>query len=154
MPRRRINRLLTWKERRTALRYIPPFLKLVWSAHRGYTIAMAGLRVIRAFLPVSALFIAKLIIDTVVHSRTNTPDFPHLWKLVAVEIVIVILSDVLSRSSALIESLLGDLFSTHTSVRLMAHSATLDLHHFENAQFYDQLERARRQTTGRLGLLN
>jgi ATP-binding cassette subfamily B protein len=35
----------------------------------------------------------------------------------------------------------------------MEHAATLDLHQFEDPAFYDQLERARRQTTSRIGLL-
>jgi ATP-binding cassette, subfamily B, bacterial len=34
----------------------------------------------------------------------------------------------------------------------MRHSATLDLEQFENAELYDKLERARRQTVGRIGL--
>ena len=51
------------------------------------------------------------------------------------------------------ESLLGDLFSNVISVRLMEHAATLDLAQFEDPTFYDHLERARRQTTGRIGLI-
>ena len=34
----------------------------------------------------------------------------------------------------------------------MRHAATLDLEQFENADLYDKLERARRQTVGRIGL--
>ena len=34
----------------------------------------------------------------------------------------------------------------------MRHAATLDLEQFENAELYDKLERARRQTVGRIGL--
>src|ERR1700759_2409587 len=33
----------------------------------------------------------------------------------------------------------------------MAQAAKLDISHFENPAFYDQMERARRQTTNRLG---
>ncbi|HMI58920.1 MAG TPA: ABC transporter ATP-binding protein, partial [Gemmatimonadaceae bacterium] len=62
--------------------------------------------------------------------------------------------DLLTRASSLVESLLGDLFSIHTSIRLMEHAATLDLAQFEDPTFYDQLERARRQTVGRIGLLS
>jgi ATP-binding cassette subfamily B protein len=89
----------------------------------------------------------------VVASRQSSPDYARLWKLVALEIAIVTANDVLARTSSLVESLLGDLFSNHTSVRLMEHAATLDLAHFEDPAFYDQLERARRQTTSRIGLL-
>src|SRR5206468_1336753 len=96
----------------------------------------------------------KLIIDSVVVARmSRPPDFSRLWELVGIEIVIVLVGEVLARASSLVESLLGDLFSNQTSVRLMEHAAALDLYHFEDPTFYDQLERARRQTTGRIGLL-
>jgi ATP-binding cassette, subfamily B, bacterial len=143
----------TLHQRFAALRYIPPLVKLVWQTHRGYTTAMAVLRLLRAAVPVATLWIAKLIIDAVVASRESSPDYSRLWKLVALEIIIVTIGDILARASSLVESLLGDLFSNHTSVRLMEHAATLDLSHFEDPAFYDQLERARRQTTSRIGLL-
>src|SRR5215813_7772570 len=143
----------SFRERFAALRYIPPLLKLVWETHRRYTTAMAVIRLLRAGVPVAMLWVGKLIIDAVVASRESGPNYSRLWKLVALEIAIVFANDVLSRTSSLVESLLGDLFSNHTSVRLMEHAATLDLAHFEDPAFYDHLERARRQTTGRIGLL-
>jgi ATP-binding cassette subfamily B protein len=143
----------TLHQRFAALRYIRPLIRLVWETHRGYTTAMALLRLLRAGIPVATLWVGKLIIDAVVASRESSPDFARLWKLVALEIIIVTANEVLARASSLVESLLGDLFSNHTSVRLMQHAATLDLAHFEDPAFYDQLERARRQTTSRIGLL-
>jgi ATP-binding cassette, subfamily B, bacterial len=143
-----------WRERLRALRYVPLLVKLVWQTHRGYTICVIALRLLRASTPVAALWTGKLIIDRVVAARTaGAPDLTRLWELVALEIGIVVAADALSRASSLIESLLGDLFSNHTSVRLMEHAAQLDLYQFEDPAFYDQLERARRQTTGRIGLL-
>jgi len=136
-----------------ALRYVPPLLRMVWSTHRGFTATMAALRVARAFIPVATLWIGKLIIDAVIALRRDQSHLAALWKLVAIEIAIVVAGEVLARASALVESLLGDLFSNHTSVRLMEHAATLDLQQFEDPAFYDQLERARRQTVGRIGLL-
>jgi ATP-binding cassette, subfamily B, bacterial len=152
-PPRPGNERPTIQERFAALRYIPPLLKLVWETHRGYAATMAVLRLMRAGVPVAMLWVGKLIIDAVVASRESSPDYARLWKLVALEIAIVTANDVLARTSSLVESLLGDLFSNHTSVRLMEHAATLDLAHFEDPAFYDQLERARRQTTSRIGLL-
>lgn len=115
---------------------------------------MALLRVARAFVPVATFWIGKLIIDAVVGMRAHPESLTRLWELVAIEIAIVVAGEVLARASSLVESLLGDLFSNHTSVRLMEHAATLDLAQFEDPAFYDQLERARRQTTGRIGLLS
>ena len=66
---------------------------------------------------------------------------------------IALVGEGLARLSALLESLLGDLFSNRMSIRLLQHAATLDLSQFEDPDTYDHLERARRQTVGRIGLL-
>lgn len=153
-PHRDLKTNPTWGDRVAALRYVPPLVRMVWDTHRGYTTAMTLLRVARAFLPVATLWVGKLIIDTVIALRRQPDHLGRLWQLVAIEIAIVIAGDVLARTSSLVESLLGDLFSNHTSVRLMEHAATLDLQQFEDPTFYDQLERARRQTVGRIGLLS
>ena len=125
----------------------------MWETHRGYTVSIVVLRFLRSFVPVGTLWVGKLIIDTVLAIRAGTALTGQLWELVALEISLVVAGEVLARGSALSESLLGDLFSNVTSVRLMEHAATLDLYQFEDPAFYDQLERARRQTTSRIGLL-
>jgi ATP-binding cassette subfamily B protein len=114
---------------------------------------MGVLRLWRAFIPVATLWVGKLIIDAVVMLREAPLDLSWLWQLVALEIVIVLAGEILARASALVESLLGDLFANYASMRLMAHAATLDLFHFEDPAFCDRLERARRQTTNRTNLL-
>ncbi|MBS1913507.1 MAG: ABC transporter ATP-binding protein [Bacteroidetes bacterium] len=143
----------TWRERVAALRYVPPLLRLVWETHRGYTVTMVALRLLRSAFPVATLWTGKLIIDEVVQLQMHGGDMNRLWQFVGLEIAIVLVGDILARGSAIVESLLGDLFSNHISVRLMEHAATLDLYHFEDPAFYDQMERARRQTVGRIGLL-
>jgi ATP-binding cassette, subfamily B, bacterial len=144
----------TWRERIAALRYLPALLRLVWETSRGYTLAMIVLRLLRAFVPIASLWAAKLIIDAVVAlAREPGASLAPLWRVVVLELAIVVTGEILARASALVESLLGDLFSNHISVRLMRHAATLDLAQFEDPEFYDHLERARRQTTGRIGLI-
>ena len=143
-----------WRERLAALGYLPALLRLVWETHHAYTVAMIVLRLVRAFVPVAGLWVAKLIIDQVVLlARTPGAPLTALWRVVALELVVVITGEFLARGSSLIESLLGDLFSNTMSVRLMRHAATLDLEQFEDPEFYDHLERARRQTTARIGLI-
>lgn len=141
------------RARITALRHLPPFVKLIWQTHRSLTLTMIILRLARAFVPVAVLWVGKLIIDAVVAARGGTLDSRLLWRLVALEIALALIGEVLARASSVVESLLGDLFSNRTSVLLMQHAATLDLYQFEDPAFYDQLDRARRQTTGRIGLL-
>ncbi len=142
-----------WRERFNSLRYVPRLLRFVWETHRGFALTLGLLRLVRALIPIATLWVGKLIIDAVVAFRDGPVDWTYLWQLVALELGIVVLGELLARGSQLVESLLGDLFSNRMSVRLMRHAATLDLAQFEDPTFYDQLERARRQTTARLGLL-
>src|SRR5216110_649736 len=150
----------TWSERLQALKYVPPLLQLVYQTHRGYTIAILALRAVRSFVPLAVLWIGKLIIDGViaavkvrVDGGQGVVDWWALGGLLALEFGIAVLGEGLARLSALLESLLGDLFSNRISVRLMQHAATLDIAQYEDAETYDHLERARRQTVGRIGLI-
>ncbi len=111
------------------------------------------LRLLRATIPIATLWIAKLIIDSVVAARMGRPSISRLWLLVGLELIVVSVGEALDKASTAVESLFGDLCSNHISERLIAHAAALDLRHFEDPAFYDQLERAQRQTTGRIGLL-
>ena len=147
----------TWGERLAALKHVPPLVRLVYQTHRGYTISILLLRAIRSFIPVAVLWIGKLIIDAVIAGVATVragglPDWWHLAVLIALELGIAVVGEGLARLSSLLESLLGDLFANRLSVRLMRHAATLDLAQFEDPEIYDHLERARRQTVGRIGL--
>jgi ATP-binding cassette subfamily B protein len=146
---------LTLKERLAALRNLPAFFKLVWQTNHWMTIVTSVLRILRSAMPLALLYVGKLIIDEVIKlNHLHTAGNHHLWVLVATELALAILTDMLSRAITLMDSLLGDLFSNHTSVKIMEHAATLDLDQFEDSIFYDKLERARQQTVGRTILLS
>lgn len=153
------------KERVGALKNLRPFLMMVWRTSRGLTAASLALRLVRAVLPVVTLYIGKLIIDNVV-LLVQAPDKPEtlgLWLasgllnwlilLLASEFVLAVMADVLGRVVSLTDSLLAERVTNASSVRLMEHAAKLDLEDFEDSEFQDQLERARRQTSGRMTLM-
>jgi ATP-binding cassette subfamily B protein len=130
------------------------------------TAASLLLRLLRALLPVVTLYIGKLIIDDVVLLVQAPPDrletlrqwldsglLNRLGLLLFAEFALAVLADILGRVVSLVDSLLSERVSNASSVRLMEHAATLDLEDFEDAEFQDQLERARRQTSGRMALM-
>ena len=145
---------LSWRDRLSALRNVRPLLRMVWDTSPPLVLASIVFRLLRALLPLAMLWVSKLIIDAVVGwiSR-GSGNLPGIWKLVSLELGLAIASDVLGRANTLCDSLLGDRFTNRVSVKLMEHATRLDLAQFEDPVFYDKLERARRQTTGRLGLL-
>jgi ATP-binding cassette subfamily B protein len=115
---------------------------------------------------VATLFTGKLIIDEVVrlagagHAKDSLREWlasgrvDHLLLLLGVELALAVLSDVLGRVVSLLDALLSERFSNSTSVRLMAHAATLDLEDFEDSELQDRVDRARRQTMGRTTLMS
>jgi len=136
------------------MRNIGPLLGMVWDTSPPLVAVTTVLRLIRAMLPLAMLWVSKLILDAVVAwIKRGNGDFRHIWKLVALELGLAVLSDLLARANSLADSLLGDRFTNRISVRLIEHATQLDLASFEDPVFYDKLERARRQTTGRIGLL-
>lgn len=166
MPSPSTIRTSSFRERVGALRNLRPFLAMVWATSPTLTAATVALRLMRALLPVATLYIGKLIIDDVV-MLVQLPDKPatlqqwldsghldRLGLLLGAEFAVAVLADVLGRIVALLDGLLAERVSTSSSVRLMEHAATLDLEDFEDAEFQDQLERARRQTSGRMTLMS
>jgi len=112
-------------------------------------------RTVNAVLPVIILVVGKLIIDEVVlQISAETKDMERLWWLVGAEFGLAILSDLMSRAISLTDGLLGDQYSIDTSVRIIKKTSELNLDQLEDAEFYDKLERARQQTTGRVGLMS
>jgi ATP-binding cassette, subfamily B, bacterial len=127
---------------------------MVWDTSPPLTTATIFLRLVSSVIPVAQLWVGKLIIDQVVRAIQGRLADPHrIWVYLAYEIALAVLSDLLSRAVNLTDSLLGDKFTNHVSLRLMQHANRLDLVSFEDPVFYDKLERARRQTTARLGML-
>ncbi len=144
-------------ERLGALRTLPPFTAMIWRTSPALTLATACLRLVRAVLPIATLFVGKLIIDEVVRrSRLPAPagDLWRLGLLLGAELLLALLADALGRAVALLDQLLSDRFSDETSLRLMQHAATLDLRDFEDSETQDKLDRARRQASGRSGLVS
>ena len=155
----------SWRQRFGALKNLPPFLRLIWQTSPALTLTDLACRLVRAGLPVATLYVGKLIIDQVVKLAGAGHAYPTLMEwlgsgvldgllaLLAVELGLAILSDLLGRVVSLVDGLLSERFANATSVRLMEHAATLDLEDFEDSELQDKLDRARRQTMGRSALM-
>lgn len=143
----------SWRKQLASLKNLLPFFAMIWRTNPFLAGGSVLLRLFKAILPTAMLYVGKLIVDEVLAVLAGNGDTGFLWKMVALELLIALLSNLLMRAIQLADALLGDLVAIHTSVELMDHAARLDLFHFEDADFYDKLERARRQTRGRATLL-
>lgn len=160
------DQLPDFKERLKNLRLLGRLMAQIWRTSRWLTTSSIVLRLVAALQPLASLYVGKLIIDEVVRLTATTapgPAFADWWasgaltqiiELLLLELLIVLATDVLSRATGLVDSILSELHANTVSVELMAHAARLDLMHFESAEYQDRLERARRQAAGRNALLS
>ncbi|AUH34789.1 ABC transporter ATP-binding protein [Paracoccus tegillarcae] len=165
-PREWAEQPPSYGERWAALRNLPAFMRLVWQANPGLTVLMVALRLARAVMPVTMLWVGKLIIDEVIRliALDTTPGELAAWwqsgllgylsLLVAAELGLALVSDLLGRGVNYTNSLMQERLVISLSIRVMDHAATLDLEDFEDAAFQDKLDRARRITVGNIPLLN
>ena len=138
-----------------ALRTLRKGLGLVWSAAPHVVVGILVLRAVGALVPVSALWISKRLIDSVVAAAAGAPPpVAYVWMLLGAGFGCALVAHACSRSTDYLESRLADEFSRDVSLRVMRHAATLDLAWFENAEFHDRLERARAQATDRILMLS
>ncbi len=146
--------LNVWRERLEALRNVPLALKIVWEA--GPRVVAAGIasRVIAGLIPLAVLAVSRRIIDSIVEViKNHHPISAGFWWLVALEFGLALFGTILGRLSDYSDGLLVDRFTRHVSIRVMAHASRLDLSSYEDAAFYDKLERARHQATDRVGMV-
>jgi ATP-binding cassette subfamily B protein len=140
---------------------------MIWAVSPKLSVWNIALRLLQAAIPLAMLYVGKEIIDGVLEAMEKADKFNGfqtflhfekpgvpLWRWVAIELGLAVLSSLLNRAITLTDSLLGDLVNNDSSVRIIRHAATLDLYQFEDATFYDKLERARTQTTGRTALMS
>lgn len=147
-------------EQFASLQNVPRFFRMIWEVSPRLTVWNAALRLVQSAIPLLMLYVGKEIVDEVIaFAKVYQPgmawsDTYIIWYWVAAELGLAIASSLLGRAITLTDSLLGDLVNNDSSVRIIRHAATLDLYQFEDATFYDKLERARTQTAGRTALMS
>lgn len=144
-----------WRDRLTALRNLPPVLRLVWEAAPAVVSGGLVLRVASALIPLATLAVSKWIIDIVVTIVKHPGPIPtQIWWLLGAEFALAGLNNILGRVIDYTDARLADEFTREVSLRVIKHAAQLDLANFEDPAFHDVLERARLQATDRIGMLN
>jgi len=143
-----------WDKRLKALRNIPPVLRMVWESGPLVVVSGAALRLVAALIPLALLAVTRWIINAVVDHVAKGGALPNrFWWVVALEFGLAAFGTGLARGIDYCDALLADKFTLHITVRIMEHASSLDLALYEDPVFYDKLERARVQSTDRLGMI-
>jgi ATP-binding cassette, subfamily B, bacterial len=148
-------------ERLKTFKHLGRLFAQMWRTSPRLMALSIGLRLVVAVQPPLVLLITKLIIDEVVRQTglgsagpevadwLETGRLNTLLTLLAIEFGLVIARDAFNRAINVVDTILGESHSNAVSLELMQHAARLDLKHFEQSEYQDQLERARRQASSR-----
>ncbi|MCA1828982.1 MAG: ABC transporter ATP-binding protein/permease [Myxococcales bacterium] len=104
---------------------------------------MVALLIGQAALPAAIAWVGKLIVDAVVSSHSVA----HVLRLVALEAGLMALSTAMSRGQSLLRDLMRASLGNHVNTLILEKAATLELRHFEDADFYDKMQNARREAS-------
>src|SRR5260370_38586597 len=110
---------------------------------------MIALLIGQAALPAAMAWVGKLIVDAVVLAA-RTGDAAQRWevlRLVGLEALLLAVSTAMSRGQSLLRDLMRASLGNHVNTLILEKATTLELRHFEDADFYDKMQNARREAS-------
>ncbi|MBZ0117330.1 MAG: ABC transporter ATP-binding protein/permease, partial [Sandaracinaceae bacterium] len=125
-------------------------IALAWRVERGLVVQHVGAALLNALAPVAIAYVGKLIVDAVVLSIASAehPIFPSLtWALV--ELGLVLGAHASGQWSGLTSQLLRARLAMHVDRIIFEKVLRLSVARFEDPQFMDMLERARKESSWR-----
>jgi ATP-binding cassette subfamily B protein len=133
----------------------PRSAALLWRASPAGAVGMAAFGLAQAGFPVAMAWVAKLVIDALV-AAMGMPEGPErdaatsrLTLLIGVEFGLVAAQLLISHASRLLQVFVNTRLGQFIRIQLLERAIVLDLKHFEDAEFYDRLTRARREAGSR-----
>jgi ATP-binding cassette, subfamily B, bacterial len=125
-----------------------PALRLVWQSSPGWTIARVALLITQGILPLLSIYLTKLIVDSVTTGLTAPDKIAAFYQVLTV----LILAGIVTVINGLCTSL-SEFVNTAHSMRVNNYmqgiihtkSVEADLEYYENAQYFDALQRAQQE---------
>ena len=152
----------SWRARGREIASLGPFVArtfriLLATSPRG-TALLALTTALAGVFPAALAWVGKLIIDSVVTAaRATNGGFSELagaglhrtLALIGLELGLMVFSLANTRTSALLRELLRAELGNRINVDILEKALTLELAHFQDAETYDKMQRARREASSR-----
>lgn len=129
---------------RTAVGFLPRAASMAYEVSPGGVLSLVALTLVSALIPPGIAWVGKAIVDAVTEH-----DVAAAKQWIALEVALVAALVLLTRSAQIVRQTLGARLGQHVNGKILAKALTLDLADFEDAGFYDQLTRARREASSR-----
>ena len=135
-------------------RYSAVAMRIVWDTSAPLMIAMALTTLIVGLLPAAIASVGGLFVDAVagaLGSAGAAADVARSEALtfVYIEVGLVLLMTAAQQANTVCQAVLRVLLGNKINVMILEKALTLELAHFEDAEYYDKLVRARREASSR-----
>jgi ATP-binding cassette subfamily B protein len=137
-----------WRQLRRSFTHTPQAVRFVWRTNRWATVGLGLLTLCGALLPASQAWVGKLIVDGVVASIQTDQDAEQVRKVfiyLLLELGLFLLSAAFNHGRRLIQQLIQLQLANRIRAEIIGKALTLDLAYFEDSDFYDRLQNARRE---------
>jgi ATP-binding cassette, subfamily B, bacterial len=130
-------------------------LALLWQSSPLGTLALVVLSVAAGTLPPLGAMVGKIIIDSVIAAQQATPGpaasaaMDRAIDFVLLELAVIASMALIDRALNVVRAVTGLRVTSRVNRQILVKALALQLHHFEDPDFYDQLTRARREASSR-----
>lgn len=129
-------------------------IEIVWSTSASLTMVMAITTLIAGVLPAAIASIGGLFVDavsTAINTQGQEAELARsdVLRYVLIEAGLVVLMTGAQKANGVCQSILRVLLGNKINVMILEKALTLELAHFEDAEYYDKLVRARREASSR-----
>ncbi len=135
-------------------RYSAFAMRIVWDTSAPLMIAMALTTLIVGLLPAAIASVGGLFVDAVAGALGSAGAAAEVARsealtFVYIEVGLVLLMTAAQQANTVCQAILRVLLGNKINVMILEKALTLELAHFEDAEYYDKLVRARREASSR-----
>lgn len=122
-------------------------LGIAWSLDRGLVLRYLATSLAESLLPVALAYVGKRIVDAVMAAATS-PAHPTREALfwVALELVLFVARHAVGQLNGFLATVLRARLGAHVDTLIFSKALALSLKHFEDPEFMNMLERARKES--------
>ena len=129
-------------------------MRIVWNTNASLMLAMAVTTLVVGVLPAAIASIGGLFVDAVANAIGGEEEVAasaraEALNFVFMEVGLVLLMTAAQQANTICQAILRVLLGNKINVMILEKALTLELAHFEDAEYYDKLVRARREASSR-----
>ena len=132
---------------KAVIHYYPRCIRLIWEASRLYAVLAFSMNIVSAAVPAAQIWIAKIVIDSVVTTLRDGAGGPMDWNGLLTPIAAVFavwfVGSLCGAAANGLQEQVGMLVRNHSQYLVLDKAAKLDIAFFETPAFFDEMAKAR-----------